>query len=178
LLRDMAEKIPDSRGRRQRSAVETAAWMLVLVLSALILGLTFAHVLELPQRLHYSAELWMRLTQPNALYRYFGLVGGPLEVAAVLSLAGLATAVRRRRSTGRFAIAAAAMHAAALGTWLAVVAPANVEIGHWTVRGIPSDWEYWRIRWESGHAASFALLLTGFCLLVAAVLLDNRRRTS
>lgn len=167
----------DATRHRRREAAETAAWFLVLVLSALVLGLTFAHVLEMPQRLQYGAELWTRLTRPNALYRYFGLVGGPLEVAAVLSISALAAVVRRRRPAGRLAAAAAALHAAALGTWLAVVAPANVEIGRWAARGIPSDWQHWRIRWETGHAASFALLLAGFCLLVAAVRADSRKRT-
>jgi hypothetical protein len=47
-----------------------------MLLSGLTMGLTFAHVLELPQRLQYGPELWAALTGPNALYKYFGVVGG------------------------------------------------------------------------------------------------------
>lgn len=157
-----------------------AKWMagrsLVIVLSALTLGLTFAHVLELPQRLGYDAELWTHLTRPDALYRYFGIVGGPIEVAAVVGVIALAIAVRGRRPTGRLMLPAAVLHAAALGAWLTVVAPANIEIGLWTAGAIPPGWESWRIRWEAGHALSFVLLLIGFCMLVSAVLAERCAR--
>jgi hypothetical protein len=63
----------------------------------------------------------------------------------------------------------AIFHAAALAVWLTVVAPANVEIARWgAAGGIPPGWESWRLRWETGHAVSFVLLLAGFCLLVRA----------
>jgi hypothetical protein len=150
-----------------------AWWALVATLSALTLGLTFAHVLELPQRLGYDARLWTQLTRPNALYRYFGVVGGPLEVAAVLGVAVLAVILRRQRPAGRFALAAAVLHAAALGVWLGVVLPANIDIGSWSTGGIPADWERWRVRWETGHAVSFGLLLVGFGALVLAVLSER-----
>lgn len=154
------------------SASSTAARTLVLVLSALTLGMTFAHVLELPPRLAYEAELWTTLTQPNALYRYFGVVGGPLEIIAVIACVALAFAIRPHRAR-RLAIMAAVLHAAALLTWLAVVAPANMEIGQWAASAIPSDWERWRVRWEAGHAFSFVLLLAGFTALAAAVLKER-----
>jgi hypothetical protein len=117
--------------------------------------------------------LWTDLTRPNALYRYFGIVGGPLEIAAVIGAAVIAVALRRAHpasAAARLALAAALLHAAALVIWLAVVAPANVEIGRWAASGIPPDWERWRMRWESGHGASFVVLLCGFSLLVAALL--------
>ncbi len=147
-----------------------------MLLSALTLGLTFAHVLELPQRLGYGADLWMSLTRPNALYRFFGVIGGPLEIAAVVAVCALAVAVRRRVFTRRLMLGAAALHVAALACWIGVVAPANVEIGRWMANGIPPAWERWRVQWESGHAAGFVLLLFGFCLLVVAVLTESHAR--
>jgi hypothetical protein len=145
----------------------------VMLLSGLTMGLTFAHVLELPQRLEYDAELWFALTRPNALYRYFGVVGGPIEVAAVLGTIMLAAVLRHHRPSNRLAAVAALFHSTALATWIAVVAPANGAIGEWGDRGIPPDWETWRLRWESGHALSFVLLTVGFCVLVVTLLRES-----
>lgn len=85
---------------------------LVVTFSALTLGQTFAHVLELPRRSTYDAQTWASLTQPNALYRYFGVIGGPIEVAAVIGVALVAVANRRRR----LALGAAVLQAAALAS--------------------------------------------------------------
>jgi hypothetical protein len=160
-----------------RTLVLAWAWRtLVVTLSALTLGLTWAHVLELPQRLGYDAELWTSLTEPNALYRYFGVIGGPIEVAAVIGTIALAAALRRQHLAGRLALVAAVLHAAALAVWVTVVAPANAEIGTWSASGIPADWTSWRDRWETGHAASFGLLLLGFVVLVLALLAEQRQR--
>src|SRR4029453_10136938 len=49
----------------------------------LTLGLAFPHTLELPQKLDYDAATWTQLQ--HSLYRYFAVVGGPLEVATVLA---------------------------------------------------------------------------------------------
>lgn len=146
----------------------------VMLLSALTMGLTFAHVLELPQRLQYDADLWFALTRPNALYRYFGIVGGPIEVAAVLGTVILAAFLRRERPSNRVAVAAAFFHGAALASWFTLVAPANAAIGEWGQRGIPPDWESWRNQWELGHALSFVLLTIGFCALVITLLREQR----
>jgi hypothetical protein len=145
-----------------------------MLLSGLTMGLTFAHVLELPQRLRYDAELWFALTRPNALYRYFGVVGGPIEVAAVLGTIMLAVVLRHQRSSNHLAAAAAVFHSAALAAWVTIVAPANAAMGEWGSRGIPPDWQTWQIRWESGHALSFGLLSVGFCVLVVAMLREQR----
>jgi hypothetical protein len=146
----------------------------VMLLSALTMGLTFAHVLELPQRLQYDADLWFALTRPNALYRYFGVVGGPIEVAAVVGTIMLAVVLRHQRPSNRLAVGAALFHSAALAAWVTIVAPANAAIGEWGSRGIPPDWETWRIRWETGHALGFVLLSVGFCVLIVTVLREQR----
>ena len=151
----------------------TISRTLVMVLSGLTMGLAFSHVLELPQRLQYDAELWFALTRPNALYRYFGIVGGPIEVAAVLGAIILAVVLRHKRPSGRLAFAAAVSHIAALAAWAAIVAPANAAIGEWGRSGIPPDWEKTQIRWESGHTAGFVLLTMGFCFLVLTLLREQ-----
>ena len=51
------------------------------VLAALTMGLTFAHTLELPQKLGYDAAMWTSVQ--HSLYRYFGVIGGPVETNSV-----------------------------------------------------------------------------------------------
>jgi hypothetical protein len=104
---------------------------LVLTLSAL----TLAHLLELSHRLAYDTRLWAQLTSPDGLYRYFGLIGGPLEVT-VVAVTVLALTLRPWRPAGRLALLAAGLHSAALGVWLGVVLPVD-----------PADVERWRILW-------------------------------
>ena len=144
----------------------------VIVLSGLTMGLTFAHVLELRQRLHYDAELWVALTRPNALYGYSASSGARLksprwsERSCWLPVSTPAS--------GRLALAAALFHSAALAAWATIVAPANAAIGDWGRRGIPPDWEIWRTRWETGHAVALVLLAVGFGLLVLTSLREQR----
>jgi hypothetical protein len=45
-----------------------------LLLTALALTMTSAHVLEMPQKMHYEAELYSAVN--TTLYRYFAVVGG------------------------------------------------------------------------------------------------------
>jgi len=59
------------------------AGMVAVVLAGLTMGLAFAHTLELPQKLAYDAATWTRLQ--HSLYRYFAVIGGPLEVATVIA---------------------------------------------------------------------------------------------
>jgi hypothetical protein len=53
------------------------AGMVAVVLAALTMGLAFAHTLELPQKLDYDAATWTQIQ--HTLYRYFAVIGGPLE---------------------------------------------------------------------------------------------------
>jgi hypothetical protein len=147
-----------------RTASQRAGIIAVLA-AALTMGLTFAHTLELPQKLGYDAATWTRIQQ--SLYRYFGLVGGPLEVAAVI--ASVVFALRARsRPGGRMAAVGAAFFVTALAWWFVVVNTANAQIGGWAVDAPPPDWERWRAQWEFGHATHFALALAGFLALLLA----------
>ena len=147
------------RARTQRTGI------VAVVAAALTMGLTFAHTLELPRKLGYDAALWTRIQQ--SLYLWFGVIGGAVEVAAVV--AAVVFAVRTRgRPGGRLARVGAACFVIALAWWFAVVNTANAQIGGWTVGAEPSDWERWRAQWEFGHAAHFVVTLAGFLTLLLA----------
>jgi hypothetical protein len=151
------------------------AGIVAVVLAALTMGLAFAHTLELPQKLAYDAATWTQLQ--HSLYRYFAVVGGPLEVATIIAAVVFAVRARGLRG-GRLAALGAALFVVALGWWFAVVNTANAEIGRWAVDAVPSDWRRWRAQWEFGHAGHFAVTFAGFLALLLATVrvsaLDRR----
>jgi hypothetical protein len=71
------------------------AGIVAVVLAALTMGLAFAHTLELPQKLDYDAAIWTQIQ--HTLYRYFAVIGGPLEVATIIAAVVFAVRARERR---------------------------------------------------------------------------------
>ena len=47
--------------------------------------------------------------------------------------------------------------------------PVNVAFASWTTATLPSDWQSYRLRWETGHAISFVLVLVAFIALLRAL---------
>ena len=145
-------------------------WVATITLTALLLGTSFAHLLELPAKMRYDAELYVRLQ--TSLYTHWGPpgVGGFLEPAAILAVIVLAALLRHDQTLRRPVVGAA------IGLLLAFpavffwrVAPANAVFWRAASSGvIPPDWAAWRLQWETGHALRFALHLTTLVLLAAA----------
>jgi hypothetical protein len=150
-------------------------WSLAaLTLAALSLGPSFAHVLEAPPRLMvWPPELWREATVFNGQFRLFALIGGPLDIAAILMTAALAFLLRDNRSRFRFASAGALFFAIGLAVWFAWVEPANRVLATWQPGPIPEDFFAIRNRWETGHMAVAALKLIGFMAATFAVMPDG-----
>jgi hypothetical protein len=159
---DRDDNIPTlTRGR----LVLCLATILVMALS---LGPSFAHLLEAGPRLTiWSPELWREATVFNSQFMWFAIVGGPIDIGAVVLGAILAFVLRREKVPFRWALAAAILFAASLAVWLSVVAPANAVLATWAPGPVPENFEAVRDRWESGHVAMTAIK---FCGLTAAVL--------
>jgi MFS family permease len=156
-------------------------WRFVtLLLSALALTMTSAHVLELPQKLQYDAQLYS--TVNTTLYRYFALVGGFYTVGSIVAAFVLAFMLRHDGAARRWTLAGAVFMALAFVSWLALVAPVNSAIAdalRTSPDSVPALWQQLRARWEYGHATGFVLTLVGVALLIVSVLVDTpQRRTS
>lgn len=136
-----------------------------LLSSALALTMTSAHVLEMPQKLSYDLDLYTRVN--GSLYLYFAIVGGTYQILSIILTATLAWRVRHERS-GAWTLVAAACLALAFVSWLIIVEPVNLAIGH------GASWEGLRMRWELGHLVGFVLSLAGFAALVVGTLRDLR----
>jgi len=145
---------------------------LALLLAALGLAMGMAHVLELPVKMTYDANLYLSVT--STLYRWFALVGAPIQVAAILVACVLTWRVRRRRSFS-LSLAGALLLLASLGLWFALVQPVNAT---WATvlrqdpAAAPESFVLHRNQWEYGHVAAFAAWLLGTLALIASVLRD------
>ena len=143
----------------QRSLLVTACAVVAVVIAALSLGLSFAHVLEAPPRLNiWPPELWRETTVFNGQFKFFAVLGGPLDVAAVLLFA-----------------AAALFYAVALALWFGLVAPANAIMATWTPGPVPADFHAVQLRWETGHMAMAAAKLIGFVFAALALVAVGAR---
>jgi hypothetical protein len=144
-------------------------WFLTLLLAALGLVMGGAHLLELPVRAGYDPEFYLRVT--STLYRFFGLIGGPAQVLALLFSLGLVWLLRGHTAF-RATAAGAVCLALSLLLWFLLVQPVNTA---WAValRGDPAEavqaYALLRSRWEGGHLAAFIAWLVGFALLLYAV---------
>lgn len=151
------------------------AWRFVtLLLTALTLTLTSAHVLELPQKMAYDADLYSAVN--TTLYRHFATVGAVYTVGSIVAALVLVYLVRRRRAALAWTVAGTICLLLAFGSWLVLVVPVNREIAE-ALRtapdSVPALWMRLRTRWEYGHAVGFVVELAGFCALLASVLVET-----
>jgi hypothetical protein len=151
------------------------AWpVAVLTLVALSLAPSYAHVLEAPPRLtDWPASLWIDATVRHGQFALFAIVGGPVDIAAILAAAALAWTLRARPGF-RPAAAGAILLALALAVWGLRVAPANAALAEWARGASPAGFAAVRNRWETGHMVVAALKAAGFVAVALAV--TARRR--
>lgn len=145
-------------------------WRFVtILLAALLAGMTFCHVLEMPAKRQYPAGLYLLLHR--TLYVEFGPpnAGAIVNLGAVLASLVLVLLVRRRRGFWP-TLGGAALLSGALAAYFAQVEPANAALKAMSIDAPAQDWTAWRDQWEYGHATCFLLELAGLCLLVWSVL--------
>jgi len=146
---------------------------ITLVLAALALTMESAHLLELPQKMQYGAQMYSAVN--GTLYKYFAIVGGTYQIGSILASGSLSFLVRRRTALV-WTLVGFVFLLLAFGLWLAVVAPVNSEIAdalRSAPESVPTLWLRLRGRWESGHVVGFVLQLIGFCALVFSVLIET-----
>lgn len=144
-----------------------------LVLVGLTMGIEFAHVLELVPKLAYPPELYVQLQ--NSLYVGYGTVGALIYVAAIPATGVLAWLLRHRRATLNLTRSALALQAAALATFLTLIAPVNARLRALAPGEVPQDFSALRDQWEFTHALGFVLFAAAFLLLLAALLREADR---
>jgi hypothetical protein len=155
-------------------------WRFVaLVLAALALTMTSAHLLELPQKMQYGPALYSAVN--TTLYRYFAIVGGTYQLTSIVAAAVLAVLIRRHAPAFQWTLFAAVCLGLAFLSWILLVAPVNSQIGaalERSPRSVPGLWMQLRDRWEYGHATGFVIQLVGFCALVKSLLVEIPARSA
>lgn len=138
-------------------------YFITLLLTALLMGTSFAHTLEMPAKLAVDGLTWMKFQ--HTLYPFFAYICAPIELSAIFTSTGLTFLMRGERRAFYAILTAAVCLAAAFGVWLGFTNAVNAETGKWTANSLPSDWAAWRAQWEYSHAARFVLHFCGFNLL-------------
>jgi hypothetical protein len=137
-----------------------------LMLASLGMALGAAHTLELVPKMNYDPELYTQVT--STLYRYYGTIGGPIQVLAVLASIILSFLSRRARGF-RLTLAGTCCLIVSLGLWFVLVHPVNAEWGSVLQTGprsaVVQSYVKLRERWEYGHVAAFIVWLSGVALL-------------
>jgi hypothetical protein len=148
-----------------------------LLLAALALTMESAHVLELPQKMQYSPEMYSAVN--TTLYRYFAVVGGIYQIGSIAAALLLTFLVRARRPSFGWTAIGASCLVLAFAVWLAVVAPVNAQVAE-ALRAqpdsVPSLWLQLRARWEIGHAIGFVVQLAGLAALIWSVVCETSER--
>lgn len=143
-----------------------------LVCAALAMGVTVAHDLEIPGKDLLSGAEW--LTIQNTFYGGFALVGGVTEVLGLVSTGLLAWFLRRRRGPFLLTLMAALCFTGMLAVFAFGNQPINLQVASWTPQTLPTNWRALRDAWDSFHAASSAIALLAFLLLLLALLRDTQ----
>jgi hypothetical protein len=145
-----------------------------LMLASLGMAFGAAHTLELIPKMNYEPELYTDVT--STLYRYYGTVGGPVQVLAILSSVTLS--LMTRRSQGFWlTVAGTFCLIVSLGLWFVLVQPVNVEWGNVLQTGprsaVVQSYLQLRERWEYGHVAAFIVWFCGVALLTLSIIADT-----
>ena len=134
------------------------------------------HLLELPQRMRFDQQLWVKVTVIENIYKLFGSVGAFFEITAILTAMVLVFLVRRRGSTFYWTLGGAILLILAFVSWIMFVAPMNAEFAKWVTNGVPADWTRYRDQWEYAHSANALIKIMRLSFLVISVLVETPKK--
>jgi uncharacterized membrane protein len=149
-------------------------WRFVmLMLTTLSVGLSMAHLLELPPRMKFDQHLWVEVTVLHGVYTLFGTIGAFFECGSVMTAFIVAFLVRKRGQTVYWTLGGAVVLLAALVSWILFVAPMNTKFATWLTNPIPSNWTRYRDQWEYTHALNACIKIIGLSLLLLSVIRET-----
>jgi hypothetical protein len=153
------------------------SWRFItLMLASFSLSLSMTHLLELPQRMQFDQQLWVRVTVVENVYKLFGSVGAVFEITAILTAIVLAFLVRKHGSTFYWTLGGAILLVLAFVSWIVFVAPMNAEFAKWLTNPVPVDWTRYRDQWEYAHAVNAFIKIIGLSLLAISVLVETPKK--
>jgi hypothetical protein len=148
------------------------------MLASFSLSLSMTHLLELPQRMQFDQQLWVRVTVVENVYRLFGSVGAAFEITAILIGIILVFIVRKRGLTFYWTLGGVIFLILAFVNWIVFVSPMNAEFAKWLTNPVPVDWMQYRNQWEYTHSVNAFIKIIGLSLLTISVLVETPKLTS
>nr|WP_144051352.1 DUF1772 domain-containing protein [Calothrix sp. PCC 7507] len=146
------------------------------MLASFSLSLSMTHLLELPQRMQFDQQLWVKVTVFENVYKLFGSVGAAFEITAILTAIVLVFLVRKRGSSFYWTLGGVIFLVLAFVSWIIFVTPMNAEFAKWLTNPIPQDWMRYRNQWEYTHAINALIKIIGLSLLVISVLVETPKK--
>jgi hypothetical protein len=128
-----------------------------VILTALALVPSGAHLFELPHKIALSEEQYFVV---QSIYRGWSLFGAVIIVAILANLL-LARILFLRRKNSWFGLAAGLILAGTLAIFFTWTYPANRATNNWAI--VTADWESLRSQWEFSHAANAVLTFIALC---------------
>ena len=148
-------------------------WFTTLMLAAMGMSMGAAHVLELPAKMRYDAQMYVAINR--TLYPFFAIVGGTVQVVAILAALWLVVRLRAERIFSTTLLGWLCL-LGSLVLWFVLVQPVNTEWSHLSQsapEAMTAAYARLRNRWEFGHVAAFAVWLLGVGTLVYAAVQDR-----
>jgi hypothetical protein len=141
-----------------------AVRFLSLLFTALALGPSLAHLLELPNKINLSAGDYLTVQQ---IYRGWALLG-IVWAGALLSNVVLTVMVRKKPKVFILNSIASLCIVGMFVVFFVFTFPANQQTNNWTM--LPANWLDLRNQWEYSHAATAGLNLVALIALILSVL--------
>lgn len=148
-------------------------YFLNLVISALALSTTSAHVLEYPQKIKLDIPAYTLIN--SNLYKYFAIIGGLYCIGAIFLSLILVYISRKHRKIVRWNLMGLMFHLLWLISWIVIVNPVNNQIAENSTAAYQL-WEALRYQWEYGHIVGFIFHLGAFCCLTIGALTMVQKR--
>ncbi|EIM30385.1 DUF1772 domain-containing protein [Microvirga lotononidis] len=135
-----------------------------VVLTALALVPTGAHLFELPNKFNLSRDAYLTVQGMYAGWAFFGII----DLAALVTNVFLAVRLRRQHPAFSFAVIAVLCFVVFFAIFFTWTFPVNQATSNWTT--LPDDWSQLRQEWEYSHAVNAVVMLIALCSVTLAVI--------
>jgi hypothetical protein len=141
--------------------------LLSILLTAVAMAAGFAHLFELPNKIHLSREDYLTVQQ---IYRGWALLGIAV-IGALLSTLILTVLVRENPRVFYLTLTATLCIALSLLVFFLFTYPTNQETNNWTT--LPENWQELRRQWEYSHAVGAGLYFIALTALTLSTLMER-----
>ncbi len=145
----------------------TTIFFCVVTLSALM-----THLLELRVKINLSKSNYQIVQTIYTGWQWLGI----FEIGAIILTLLWSLMERKKKNIFGYVLSAFICFLISIIIFFLFTFPTNQETVNWT--SLPSNWQDLRTEWEYSHATRALLNLTGFMLLIVAILGRKNRRSS